>query len=197
VADAAKAREVLRLAALKKQKDAEAAKAKQADADAKKRADIIAAGIAGATDAPKPELLDKDPTKKVGGGAAPSPTPTKTAARGPTAGTATGTATVNQASEEALLRSLISQALKPCWRLPTSGGDSRSIPTVKLSWKMAPDGRLLGEPRVLAQENSPIGSQAADAARRAVTTCAFTGLPPDKYALWREIEWDFDPRKSQ
>jgi colicin import membrane protein len=36
---------------------------------------------------------------------------------------------------------------------------------------------------------------AAEAAMRAVKACSPFTLPPDKYAAWKMIIWDFDPRE--
>lgn len=173
-------------------KKAAEAKAKTEAAKAASFEDLVAKSIEGATE--KPELLDKDPRKKAGGAQSPQTVASAATAKGPTAGSPTGRDQVNTARDEDMLRALIRQALASCWRLPTAGGDSRTIPVVKLSWRMRPDGSLDGEPKVVAREESPIGVVAADAAVRAVQSCRF-GLPADKYALWREIDWTFDPRR--
>lgn len=178
----------------KRKADEAKAKAK-AEADDKRRAAIIAAGIAGAADGPKPELLDKDPTKKAGGAATVSAV-SKTGPKGSTAGSRDGHDSVNTASDTALITSMISQLLKECFKLPTVGGDSGVVPEARVSWRLAQDGRLIGEPKIVQKQDSPIGDQVATQAVLAVQRCNFSSLPRDKYQIWREINgWTFGPQR--
>jgi colicin import membrane protein len=60
---------------------------------------------------------------------------------------------------------------------------------------LRPDGSLEGEPALEAPQSGPVYQIAAEAAMRAVKMCSPFTLPPDKYAAWKMIIWDFDPRE--
>ncbi len=98
------------------------------------------------------------------------------------------------ASEEAVLKSIISRQLAGCWSLPGGGGGTQ-VASVTLSWRLTRSGRLDGEPRVVRGRNDVMGRIAREAAIRAVKSCAPFRLPPDKYKSWQFIEWEFDPRE--
>lgn len=172
------------------------AKADKAKEDAKTKElnlEQLAQAIAKAPDDATPKaLVDKDPTKKGQQAAGTSPDAKHT---GKTAGTAEGKDPVLSAREADLLKGQLNAQLKQCWRLPGGGGGPET-PIVRLAWRMRPDGTLDGEPRVLQPQNSPAFQVAAEAALRAVRTCAPFRLPPDKYAAWGNItDWEFDPRQ--
>jgi colicin import membrane protein len=158
----------------KKRREAEAAKKQKFNADK------IAA------------LLNKVPDAAPPPPSAPSEAPTK--AKGPTLGSAEGRDKEISASELSMLKGRISARLKACWRLPSGGGGS-DTPVVTLRWRLKPDGSLDGEPLVDRPRNDPLFLLAAEAAQRAVRECSPFDLPPDKYSIWRNITWDFDPRQ--
>jgi colicin import membrane protein len=193
-----------------KAKAAAAAKAKAiADAKAKAIADAKAKAIADAKkfdpnkiesllknapdEAPPEDLADKDPRKR-GAVAAESPSPTNSRNKGPVAGTAAGTDTRLTAREEDMMKNVIQSALDKCWNKPAVGGGDR-VPVVKIKWRMRQDGSVEGVPQVVDRVSSPLMQAAADAAVRAVVKCERFALPPDKYAAWRDITWEFDPNK--
>jgi colicin import membrane protein len=180
---------------------AEAAAKAKADAAAKAKAEAekkkfdpskIADALSKADDTPQKAVIDKS-NKPAGA----KPTgDSKTATNvGPSAGTADGRDTVLSAREADMLNSLLDSQIKGCWRLPAGGGGAQT-PVVVLSWRLQPDGRLDGEPQVVAPQNNPLFAVAAEAAIRAVKTCSPFRMPPDKYSNWREItNWKFDPTK--
>ena len=181
------------LADAKKKADAEAKK--KAEADAKKfDANKIESILKTAPDeAPPQDLVDKDPRKRGTIGATPA-NPANVKNKGPVAGTATGTDTRLTAREEDLLKNVIQSALDQCWNKPAVGG-GEPVPVITLKWRMKQDGSVDGIPRVVDRIASPLAQAAADAAVRAVVKCERFALPPDKYAAWREITWEFDPNK--
>ncbi len=139
-------------------------------------------------------LLNKIPDS-AGAPAPASPAPTQpTTKTGPTAGEREGKDTVLSAREADLLKGMISARLRDCWRLPAGGGSSE-VPVVTIKWRLRQDGTLDGAPHVERPQNSPLFQAAADAALRAVACAVPFQLPPDKYAAWKEIQWDFDPRQ--
>ncbi len=139
-------------------------------------------------------LLNKIPDNS-GAPAPASPAPTQpTTKTGPTAGEREGKDTVLTAREADMLKGMISARLRDCWRLPAGGGSSE-VPVVTIKWRLRQDGTLDGAPHVERPQNSPLFQAAADAALRAVACAVPFQLPSDKYAAWKEIQWDFDPRQ--
>ena len=88
------------------------------------------------------------------------------------------------------LRAKISQ----CWNPPVGGLGADAI-KVKLRMQLSPDGSLSREPEVVNRAGSPYFQAAADAAVRAVMLCQPYRLPARKYALWRDMILNFDPRE--
>jgi colicin import membrane protein len=140
-------------------------------------------------------LLDKDPTKK-GAPLSATPPTTDTDYTGPTAGAREGNDTVLSAREEDLLRGMLMAQLRECWKLPGGGGGIETA-VVVLKWRLRTDGSLEGEPSVLGSQPGAVYQIAAEAAIRAVKTCAPYNLPPDMYVAWKTIEWTFDPAEMR
>ena len=184
--DAKKKKLADKKAAEKKAAEKKAAEAKKFDAN--KLASLIDKVP---DDAQQKALIDKDPRKKGQQAAGTSQTATAT---GKEAGTATGTDTVLSAREADLLKGLIKGQLAQCWRLPGAGGGT-VIPTVKLRWKLSPDGSLQGDPVVESAPTDTLGGAASEAALRAVRGCQPFHLPPESYEAWKDIEWTFDPNQ--
>jgi colicin import membrane protein len=179
-------------AELKKKKQEEAKKKAEA---AKKQFDpskIASLLDKSPDDAPPKALLDKDKRKK---GQQASGSKSDAFDTGKEAGTATGTDTVLSAREQDLLKGMLKSQLNGCWRPPGTGGGDE-VPVVVLHWELNPDGTLSGEPRVESSPNTAAGQVYAEAALRAVRTCAPFHLPADKYESgWKYIDWTFDPRQ--
>lgn len=136
-------------------------------------------------------LLDKAPD--AGSSAPPAPVKkpakkpmTKTPARG----VAAGRDVAMSLSEIDALRARISQ----CWNPPTGGLGADAL-KVKLRLRLARDGMLASRPEVVNTGASPFFVAAADSAVRAVMLCQPYQLPAAKYALWRDMILNFDPRE--
>ena len=95
---------------------------------------------------------------------------------------------------EAALRSQI----KDCWLEPANMANADRL-LVVVSMDLGLDGRLLRDP-VLVTPSSRAGANASlvvaiDNALRAVRDCAPYALPPDRYDSWRQVRFNFDPRR--
>lgn len=88
------------------------------------------------------------------------------------------------------LRAKISQ----CWNPPVGGLGADAI-KVKLRLQLSERGALTRAPEVVNRAGSPFFQAAADAAVRAVMLCQPYQLPARKYALWRDMILNFDPRE--
>jgi hypothetical protein len=88
------------------------------------------------------------------------------------------------------LRARISQ----CWNPPVGGLGADAI-KVKLRLRLRQDGVLSREPEVVNRAGSPYFRAAADAAVRAVMLCQPYELPAKKYAQWRDMILNFDPKE--
>jgi hypothetical protein len=88
------------------------------------------------------------------------------------------------------LRAKISQ----CWNPPVGGLGAEAI-KVKLRLRLREDGALSREPEVVNRAGSPFFRAAADAAVRAVMQCQPYQLPARKYAMWRDMILNFDPKE--
>lgn len=88
------------------------------------------------------------------------------------------------------LRARISQ----CWNPPIGGLGADAI-KVKLRLRLRQDGALTREPEVVNRAGSPYFRAAADAAVRAVMLCQPYELPSKKYAQWRDMILNFDPKE--
>jgi colicin import membrane protein len=177
-----------------KRKAAEAeAKRKAAEADAKRKAAEAEAKRKAAFDAEKiAALIDKTPAAAQPSGS-PTPPQQPTQKKGPAAGAPEGRDTRLTASEQSLLINMIVSKVKKCWTVAAGvPGADTLIVTLSMSFKQ--DGSLLSDPKVVGGNGSPQFQLAADNARRAVMACQPYQLPPDKYAAWRSVELDFDPR---
>ena len=99
------------------------------------------------------------------------------------------------------LGSEIARQLKPRWTTPT-GAEVDQLVTI-LSWDLAKDGGLSGEPRFVSQGGvTPSNNAQArihrENAIKAVRAAAPFRLPPEHYAYWKAvISFRFDKRLSQ
>ncbi len=83
-----------------------------------------------------------------------------------------------------------------CWNIPVVKDDAEELYDLKVSvqFQLAPDGNLIGQPKVVkGGGDTGIEKAAAEAAMRAVIRCAPYKLPPEKYASWATIIVAFDP----
>jgi outer membrane biosynthesis protein TonB len=97
------------------------------------------------------------------------------------------------------LQSMLLSEIKPCWSPPVGAPHPEDL-IVDFDVMLNPDGSVARPPQLLAQSSQsaddPYFRAAAEAARRAIYTCAPYKLPADSYAYWREIsDFRFDPRQ--
>jgi outer membrane biosynthesis protein TonB len=88
--------------------------------------------------------------------------------------------------------------LYQCWNPPVGVREAGSlVVTIRIS--LLQDGSLASDPQLMSVgfASDPLAQIAAESAIRAVLDCAPFGdiLRPEKYALWREIDFVFDPRQ--
>ncbi len=85
-----------------------------------------------------------------------------------------------------------------CWNPPVAVREAGGL-VVEVRIRLLPDGNLAAQPELVRIEQAlnPIAQVAAESAVRAVVQCAPFGdiLRPEKYALWKEIDFVFDPRE--
>ena len=83
--------------------------------------------------------------------------------------------------------------LYQCWNPPRGVREARAL-RVQVAINLNPDGSLASPPRVIDGGFDPLAQIAAESAVRAVQICApYDILPPEKYHVWRSINFTFDP----
>lgn len=93
------------------------------------------------------------------------------------------------------LRSQIQQ----CWSPPVGAPHPEEL-VVEFELFLKPDGSVAQPPQLSAESEAAVGRDsftraAAEAARRAIYTCAPYKLPGDRYSQWQDIALTFDPRQ--
>jgi outer membrane biosynthesis protein TonB len=93
------------------------------------------------------------------------------------------------------LRSQIQQ----CWSPPVGAPHPEEL-VVEFELFLKPDGSVAQPPQLSAESQAAVARDsftraAAEAARRAIYTCAPYKLPADRYSQWQDITLDFDPRQ--
>jgi len=82
-----------------------------------------------------------------------------------------------------------------CWSPPVGAPNPAEL-VVNFELFLNPDGSIARPPQLTGQSGSgAYAAAAAEAARRAIYTCAPYKLPADRYSQWRDITFTFDPRK--
>jgi outer membrane biosynthesis protein TonB len=85
--------------------------------------------------------------------------------------------------------------LEKCWRWPPGLAEAHEL-VVSVRMQLKQDGILLVEPKVVNSGSHPAFQVAAEAALRAVRSCApYSFLPVAKYDAWKDIIFDFDPKQ--
>ncbi len=96
------------------------------------------------------------------------------------------------------LRDALTSQIKPCWSPPVGAPKGADL-VVDFDLFLNPDGSVAQPPQLTADSRAAVASNpytraAAEAARRAIYTCAPYKLPANRYAQWREINpFHFDP----
>jgi outer membrane biosynthesis protein TonB len=96
------------------------------------------------------------------------------------------------------LKQMIRQQIQPCWSPPVGAAGAEDL-AVAIFIRVDQRG-FVSEARVIdaqAMARNTFVQAAADAARRAVLNprCQPFQLPQNRYDLWKEIEFNFDPRE--
>jgi outer membrane biosynthesis protein TonB len=86
--------------------------------------------------------------------------------------------------------------LYQCWSPPVAVREAGAL-VVTVRILLLPDGSLAGEPQIIDAGFHPLAQIASESAVRAVVQCAPFGdiLRPEKYAVWQQIDFVFDPRQ--
>ena len=89
--------------------------------------------------------------------------------------------------------------IAPCWSPPVDAPAPSDL-IVEFELFLNPDGSVARPPQLAASSaaaaaNNSYTRAAAEAARRAIYTCAPYKLPANQYNQWRDIEIQFDPRQ--
>jgi hypothetical protein len=92
------------------------------------------------------------------------------------------------------LGNMIRSQISPCWSPPPGARDADTL-QVSLLIFVDPQGNVsrvtvINETRMAVDR---FFRSAAEAARRAVLKCAPLDLPADKYDIWKQIKFNFDP----
>ena len=98
------------------------------------------------------------------------------------------------------LAQLVKQQITPCWNIPVGAKDAHRM-RIGIRIFLNPDGSLRGVPRIedTARINrDPFYRALAESAVRALRNpkCSPLRLPHDKYDIWQEISFNFDPREA-
>ena len=126
-------------------------------------------------------LINRDENQ--GGGGASDQAPA-------TRGDALGRDTQLSESEMDALRRQIAR----CWNPPVGAAGASDL-VVRVQMNLAENGALQGAARVINSSANPAFQAAADSALRAIRRCAPYSLPFEKYAAWRDVIVNFDPRE--
>jgi colicin import membrane protein len=85
------------------------------------------------------------------------------------------------------------QQIQACWN-PPFGVDEAMDLKVQVQIKLTLSGEVEGAPQIKSSGGSGVQRAAAEAARRAVLSCAPYNLPADKYDTWQDVVVNFDPQ---
>lgn len=98
------------------------------------------------------------------------------------------------------LAELVKQQITPCWNIPVGAKDAHRM-RIGIRIFLNPDGSLRGVPRIedtARVSRDPFYRALAESAVRALRNpkCSPLRLPHDKYDIWQEISFNFDPREA-
>lgn len=122
--------------------------------------------------------------------AAPAPAP-----RGPR--TQRGIGNMDAATMD--IQAAMRRQMMECWNIPAGAPNAEEL-IVFVKIRLTPDGNLAGAPELsgetrAAMTSNPYMRTAAESVLRALSICEPYRLPQDRYALWREMDMEFNPRK--
>lgn len=157
-----------------------------------KRADPLKSLLRDIQKQPKKDVVRKKPKtdklKNMLASVAPPPSPKQSSI-----------SPIDRRREARALAQLVMRQVTPCWSLPAGAKDAHTI-RVGVRIFLHPDGTLSGPPKVedQARMSRDVAFRAvAESALRALRNprCTPLRLPVKKYAAWREISFNFDPRE--
>jgi len=102
----------------------------------------------------------------------------------------------DQSAMTADLKSMLQSMIYKCWSPPVGAPHPEQL-VVAFELFLNPDGSVAQPPQLVGNSgsaNDPYARAAAEAARRAIYTCAPYQLPQDRYTQWRDVTFKFDPR---
>ena len=104
----------------------------------------------------------------------------------------------DQSAMTADLRTLLQSEIYRCWSPPVGAPHPETL-IVSYELFLNRDGSVAQPPQLTADSSSaaagdPYMRAAAEAARRAIYTCAPYRLPADRYNQWHDVTFVFDPR---
>jgi len=104
-----------------------------------------------------------------------------------------------QTAMTADLQDAMLSQIRDCWSPPVGAPHPEEL-VVEFELFLNPDGSVAQPPQLSAASQSAVGHDsytraAAEAARRAIYTCAPYKLPANRYSDWRDITLNFDPRQ--
>jgi outer membrane biosynthesis protein TonB len=97
------------------------------------------------------------------------------------------------------LQDSLRSQIQECWSPPVGAPHPEEL-VVQFDLFLKQDGSVAQPPQLSAESESAVAHDsftraAAEAARRAIYTCAPYKLPADRYGQWQEITLNFDPRQ--
>lgn len=97
------------------------------------------------------------------------------------------------------IQAAMRQQMYECWNIPAGAPNAEEL-IVFVRIRLTPDGHLAGAPELssetrAAMSSNPYMRTAAESVLRALSICEPYQLPRDRYALWRELDMEFDPHK--
>src|ERR1051326_9026436 len=97
------------------------------------------------------------------------------------------------------LQDALRSQIQQCWNPPVGAPHPEEV-VVEFELFLKPDGSVAQPPQLSAESKGAVASDsftraAAEAARRAIYTCAPYKLPADRYGQWQDITLTFDPRQ--
>jgi hypothetical protein len=104
---------------------------------------------------------------------------------------------VMTASQQNQLRASAQRQMEDCWRIPTGLRGADTVQPFPVNVKFNPDGtaravRLLEEP---VGRDASVARIVGESAQRAAWSCRLS-LPPEFYAEWQDINFNFDPKQA-
>jgi len=123
-------------------------------------------------------------------------TPETVAEKGEEAPRQSQVAEVASIAELDRLGNMIREQISKCWSPPPGARDADTL-LVSLEIAVDPTGQVLRVNVVdgMRMAVDPYFRSAAESAKRAVRRCAPLDLPADKYDIWKQIKFNFDPSK--